>query len=406
MAYQLRTADPRSDEGLVALLDHAFQRPDRESRLVRTLSEHMPSFDPGLSLVASKDDRDVAFALFLPRRFRFRGCEVPLVISSPFCALPEVRGQGAGRFLLETGLAALGDRGIRGALVLGGSGFFQRNGYLGAFNLYTIDAQRELAAAGPSEAEWGGLTAEDIPELEALYAANYAGVTGSEVRTSAPIDWESSSEGAYTVVSRREGRPAAYLRFRVREKLAVMECGARDQAAVNDVRAFIRRLAEEHNRASVEVHLPPPHPVFRALFRAGCMAEGNSFHDEARLRITNWRGFLEDVAPSFGQALAMTKTKAVSLAIETPRGTETFGLEQAGKGPVEVTDQKAKLHLELPAGWAEPLMTGRLDWRDLYFAAGPGSKLREDFGRELLSLLFPSGTPMWTYSPVFEIADE
>jgi len=406
MAYQLRTADPRSDEGLTALLDTAFQRPDRESRLVRTLSEHMPSFDPGLSLVATEEGRDVAFALFLPRRFRFRGCEVPLVISSPFCALPEVRGQGAGRFLLETGLAALADRGIRGALVLGGSGFFQRNGYRGAFNLYTIDAQRELASDQPSDAEWSGLTAEDIPHLEALYAANYSGVTGSEVRTSAPIDWESSGGDAYTVVSRRDGQATAYLRFRVREKLAVMECGARDAAAVADVRAFIKRLAEEHNRPSVEVHLPPPHPVFRALFRAGCMAEGNSFHDEARLKITDWKGFLQDIAPSFGHALRMTSTKSVSFAIETPAGTKTFGLETANKRAVKVTAQKSKKHLVIPADWAEPLMTGRLDWRDLYFAAGPGSKLQKDFGRELLSLLFPSGTPMWTYSPIFEIADE
>ena len=27
-------------------------------------------------------------------------------------------------------------------------------------------------------------------------------------------------------------------------------------------------------------------------------------------------------------------------------------------------------------------------------------------GHDLIGMLFPPGTPMWTYSPVFEIADE
>lgn len=402
MAYQLRTADPNADPGLVALLDDAFQRPSCESQLVRALGKNMPSFDAGLSLIATKDGKDVAFALFLPRRFRFRGCEVPLVISSPFCTLPTERGKGAGHFLLEAGLAALADRGLRGAIVLGGSSFFARHGYQGAFNLYTLDAKRELAGDGPSDAEWGGLAAEDIPHLERIYANNYSEVTGSEVRSSSPIDWESSGHGAYTVVTRRGGEPVAYVRFRVRDKLAVMECGARDSAAVTDVRGFIRRLAEEHNRSTVEVHLPPPHPVFRALFQAGCMAEGNSFHDEARLRITDWKGFLEDTGSSFARVLEMAGLPAISLGLDG----ENWKLKSQGGESVEVSRGKTKRHIEVPEGWAEPLMTGRRDWRDLYFAAGPDAALQTDFGRELLSLLFPTGTPMWTYSPVFEIADE
>lgn len=410
MAHTLRTADPRSDESLAPLLDAAFQRPDRESLLVRRLASDFPTFDPGLSLVAQDDGRDVGYALFLPRRFRLRGCEVPLVISSPFCTLPDYRGGAVGSFLLETGLAALGDRGIRGALVLGGQEFFGRRGYVGAFNLYTIDARRDLleavveARAIPADATWRGLTAEDIPKLRAIYARNYAGVCGSELRSKLPVDWESAAEAAYTLVLERDGEPRGYLRFRVREVLAVMECGAADPAAVDDLLAFVARLAAEHGRPTVEVHVPPPHPLFRELFRAGCMAESNNFHDAALMRVTDWPGVLTDTGPSWARALDRAGLDGISLGI----AGETYGLEPDGSGTVEVTDREADHHLDLPDGWEVPMLTGRMDWRDLIFARGPVAERRllDRFGRVALSLLFPARTPMWTYSPIFEIADE
>lgn len=408
MAYQLRIADPRSDEQLPALLDGSFRRQGRESRLVRVLADNLPTFDPGLSLVATEEERDVAFALFLPRHFYIRGSEVPLVISSPVCALPEVRGKGAARFLLDTGLAALRDRSIAGAMVLGGSGFFSRLGYRGAFNLYTIDAQRKTLEgfAVHGDAAWGGLGPDDIPHLAKLYTSCYRTASGSEVRSLAPIDWESSGDSSFTVVHRREGVAVAYLRFRLREKLEIMECGALDAGAVDVVIGFIYRIAGEHNRSGAEVHLPPSHPVFRALFRAGCMAEGNNFHDEGRLLITDWQSFLTATGASFASALRRTNLDALSLGIETHVGRQDWTLERRSDGGLDVTPGRTDRHLDLPDGWAEPLMTGRLDWRDLEFELGGRGSLAPVFDREFLSLLFPPGTPMWTYSPVLEIAYE
>jgi len=410
MPYSLRTADPKSDPALAPLLDAAFQRPDRESRLVHELAHHFPTFDPGLSLVAQDEGADRGFALFLPRRFRLRGCEVPLVISSPFCTLPDTRGQAVGSFLLDTGLAALKDRGIRGAVVLGGQEFFSKRGYVGAFNLYTIDARRDLLEAVVAERglgdrdTWRGLTAEDIPKLRAIYARNYSGVCGSEIRSELPIDWESSGEAAYTLVLEQAGAVRGYLRFRVREVLAVMECGAADPAAVGALMAFLARLAAEHNRPTVEVHVPPPHPLFRELFRTGCMAEGNNFHDAALMRVVDWPGILADTGASWARGMDLAGLDAVSLGI----AGACHRLTPDGEGGVTVDEDRADKHLDLPTGWEVPMLTGRMDWRDLIFAGGEENEreLLDTFGREALSLLFPARTPMWTYSPVFEIADE
>jgi predicted N-acetyltransferase YhbS len=411
MGFSLRTATPGTDATLAPLLDAAFQRPNRESKLIAQLSESYPAFDPGLSLVASEGERDLGYALFLPRSIRMRGCSIPIAVSSPFCTLPEARGTGVGKFLLETGLGALKDRGLRGAIVLGGQSFFKNHGYQGAFNLYTCDARRELLPSGDT-GEWGGLTAEDIPNLLSIYAANYSGVCGAEIRTSAPLDWESNSEATYTLVRRREGVAVAYLRFRVRDTLAVMECGATDSEAVMSLMSFLKRLATEHNRPTIEVYVPPAHPVFRALFRAGCMAEANNFHDEALLRIVDWKGLLEDTAPSWERALRLASLPEVSLGIEgtnyllrRPEESSTHPKDDVG---LEVLEGRSNLHLTLPESWAAPLMTGRLDWHDLTFAAQgtAGAAELDACGRDFLGMLFPMGTPMWTYSPVFEIADE
>jgi predicted N-acetyltransferase YhbS len=414
MGYRLRTADPLTDTSLSPLLDAAFQRPNRESRLVTQLAAGFPTFDPGLSLVAGSEDRELGYALFLPRQLRIRGCSVSLAISSPFCTLPDSRGSGVGSFLLEAGLVAIQDRGMRGALVLGGQEFFKRHGYHGAFNLYTCDARRELLPTpDPAQAqEWVGLSAPDIPHLRRIFAANYSGTNGTELRTGAALDWESNADAAYTLVRHRKGEVVAYLRFRVRDTLSVMECGAQDTEAVTSLMAFLRRLAEEHGRGTIEVHVPPPHPLFRALFRAGCMAEANNFHDEALLRVVDWKGLLEDTGPSWSRALHYSRNEEVSLGIEG----QDFCLRRVGKASAKLDEEagitvvkgRADLHIELPKDWSTPLITGRLDWRDLFFAAQNTKMIAalEECGRDFVSMLFPISTPMWTYSPVFEIADE
>ena len=402
MAYTLRTASPTADASLAPLLDAAFGRANRESKLVTQLATGYPAFDPGLSLVATADGRDLGYGLFLPRGFRIRGCDVSMAISAPFGTVADARGKGVGTFLLETGLGALKDRGMRGAVALGGQDFFRRQGYESAFNLYTCDARRDLLPKQEA-GDWGGLTGEDIPHLMRLFASNYRGVSGSELRTNAALDWESSAVAAYTLVQRRHNEAVAYVRFRVRDTLAVKECGAKDPAAVTSLLAFLRRLAEEHNRPNIEVHVPPPHPVFRALFRRGCMAEGNNFHDAVMLRIVDWQGLFQDTAASWLRPMELCKQDELSLGIEGVN----YQLKRTDSG-LEVSEAKSEFHIELPTGWAAPLLTGRLDWRDLHFETGGefGGQTMDSLGCDLLGMLFPPGTPMWTYAPIFEVADE
>ena len=298
MSPTLRTASPQGDPELASLIDACFERAGHESRLAQALSEGCPTYDPGLALLAEDEGGPLGWALFLPRRLRLRGCWLPLCVSAPFGVLPARRGEGGGRFLAQAGAQAQRDRGILGAVVLGNPGFFERHGYYPAFDCYGVVVGREeLADIAPTEG-WRGLRAEDIPGLDAMYRSNHAAGDGTEERTHAAVDWESSAPEAYSLVHESEGVVDAYLRFRVRAELEVRECGATSQAGVGAVLGFLRQLLDEHGRAQLVVHAPPAHPVARALFHRGAMMEANNFRGAALLAVHDWPAVLRACAPA------------------------------------------------------------------------------------------------------------
>jgi len=403
MSLSLRTASPLEDPGLGPFLDSCFERPARESRLAHALASECPTYDPGLALLAELNGEPAGWALFLPRRFRIRGTWLSLSVSSPFGVLPEARGKGVGRFLVEAGTQALRDRGMRGAVVLGAPHFFSHFGYHPAFDLYSMEVRREDLPEEGSTEGWRALRGDDIRALSELYLQCYGVSDGTEERSIAPLDWESIGPDAHSLVLEQDGQVVAYLRFRVRERLQVRECGARTPAGVHSVLGFLRRLLDEHVRGELEVHVPPTHPVARGLHHRGATCEGNNFNGAALLAIHDWAGVFTDTAPAWEQALAGGKCHAISLGID---GKQVRLALRKGKLVVGEGAQK-DAHLWIPTGWGPALLTGQRDHRDLAFdpAVWENSTLGEA-GWALVSRLFPGGHPVWSYSPVFELADD
>jgi predicted N-acetyltransferase YhbS len=403
LTLSLRTASPPADASVVPLLDACFQRAARESRLVQVLAADCPSYDPGMALLAENDSGPLGWALFLPREMSLRGSWVPCAVSAPFGVLPAERRRGVGRFLCEAGAQALHDRGIRAVAVLGSPSFFASQGYAPAFDLYTVIARGEdLPPAGDTSA-WRGLRAEDIPHLRAMHFSNYAGVDGTEHRTEAPMDWESSIPSAFTLVLPGEGGPEAYLRFRIGRALEIRECAARSDAGIDGVLRFLHRILEEHQSPVAEVHVPPPHPIARELYHRGNTVRRSNFRGSAMLRVLDWRGLLEDTSESWADALRGTGQEELSLELDgSPLRLSLEG------GALAVSEERSRsCHVFIPPCWGPPLLTGMRTHRDLLESAEvqARSRLGPD-GSALLRRLFPGGSPMWTYSPVFEIADD
>jgi hypothetical protein len=121
------------------------------------------------------------------------------------------------------------------------------------------------------------------------------------------------------------------------------------------------------------------------------------------MKVVDWPGLWRDIAASTVAALERCRRPSISLGIDgaiqrltAKRGRLVVG---AGRDPHR--------HVDVPPGWAAGLVTGQRGAVDLLFDARvrERSRLFEE-SIALLEALFPLGTPMWTYAPVFEIADE
>ena len=401
MDLSLHTGSPQADPTIPAFLDAAFERPEQESRLVRELASNSPAFDPSLALLAKRDGRAVGWALYLPRRVRLRGSWVPLAISSPFVTAPDERRSGVAKFLLEAGFAALLERGMRGALVIGGAPFFQRFGYAPAFNLYGLSARREDL---PSERVpgWRGLQGDDLEQLQELFERSYREVDGCERRELAAHEWEAAIPHSHSLVWIHEGRREAYLRFRVRHAIELRECGVAGPRGVHAVLCFLGQLLDEHGRAQMEAHLPPCHPVARSLFHAGALEQASNFDGEALLCVLDWRGLVADTAPGLESAVRAGGGQPLSVEL----GGEVLRLEPEGLAARVGDERVAGRHLWTPPEWGPALFTGQRNWHDLALdqRVARNSDLAEE-AWDTVRQVFGPRTPMWTYAPIFEVAD-
>lgn len=389
MDLSLRVATPLQEPALLGLIDACFERVGRESALAHALAQGDPHFDPGLSLVGEIDGRAAGYALFLPRRIQLCGTFVPLAVLSPFATLPEARKRGLGNFLLRTGFQALRDRGLCGMVALGPHAFFARHGFAPAFNLYTTEA-RLVDLPEPDATTWRGLRGDDLVALRALMHASYAGVAGAEERSIAALDWESPIENGHTLVLERDRAPRAYLHFRTRGELEVRECAAATPQDVQSLLAFVARLAREHGRTRVDLHLPPQHAVARALFHRGAPQVASNFRGAAMLCVTDWKALFAATSAHWLAALRACAATDASIGIDG----DTWRLRRSGDALVVDQARVDARHVELPQGLAPGFVTGQRGWRDL------------DAQTALARALFPGGTPMWSYSPVFGLADE
>ena len=398
MSVTIRTIHPSEEPGLSALLDTAFERPERESRFVELLAKHHPNFDPGLSLLAEVDGQAAGYALFLPRELTIRGVQVSLAIAAPLGVLQQFRGREIGRLLITTGLSALKDRGMRGAITIGAADYYGALGFASAFDLHAVQARPEHLPPADPDAVWRAITGEDLEALCRLQKESYEHASGTETRLCSPIDWEGQAPGSYSLALGPLGDPRAYLRFRVRRELEIMECCANDSESVHAILAFVHQLMSEHARPLALLHVPPETRTSTTLLHLGGLLEHSTFDGGCMLAITDLSGLLADLAPWWAPILG---TNSFSIGASG----QSYHLDKGPAGP-RVTSHRAKHHLEVPSPALPGLLTGQRSARELLFdpVVRHQSELSAE-GEALACRLFPRAPAMWTYSPAFELVD-
>lgn len=403
MSIALRPLERTGDPPAERVLEAAFHRPDREARLVRELARAHPEFDPALALVAERGGRAQGCALLLPRRIRVRGAVLPFVLVGPLGVDPGARGEGVGGELLRATLAGASRRGALGALALGAPEFFAPHGFAPAFDHWALRVPTEILPTAQADGPWRGLVGEDLPHLPELHAHSYRGVSCSELRSTGALDWESMAPRAHTLVHPGPDRPLAYLRFRVREELELLECGARDELGIAAVLAMLRRLCREHARLTLFARLPEPHPVARALFRRGALQERSNLGGAGMLAVLDWPATLTALSPAWTPALVGFARPALSIGI----GERSWRLELTSEGPRVHAGREVGAHLALEPDQAPALLTGSRGFEELLEEGDVRSRseLTPELCRRLAAHLGPHPSA-WGYAPSFELADD
>ena len=101
---------------------------DKEAHLVADMLGD-PTAEPRLSLLASKNGRDVGHILFTA--VTLVGAEAPVTASilAPLAVVPEAQAQGVGGTLITEGLRLLKASGVGLVFVLGHPGYYPRHGF-------------------------------------------------------------------------------------------------------------------------------------------------------------------------------------------------------------------------------------------------------------------------------------
>jgi predicted N-acetyltransferase YhbS len=124
LSWNTRVETPSDIQTLRSLTRDAFGRQYE----VDFLDAHRASpaaWIPGLSFVATVDDRPIAYALLT----RCYVADVPVLSLGPVAVLPAYQRQGAGGAAIEAALATARDRGERAVVVLGHDTYYPRFGF-------------------------------------------------------------------------------------------------------------------------------------------------------------------------------------------------------------------------------------------------------------------------------------
>lgn len=128
MSLAIRAERVGDEAAIAALIGEAFETAPHssgtEAKIVAGLRD---SAALTVSLVAEADRELVGHLAFSP--VTIDGAELGWFGLGPIAVMPARQGQGIGAALIETGLAALRDRGAHGCVVLGDPDYYARFGF-------------------------------------------------------------------------------------------------------------------------------------------------------------------------------------------------------------------------------------------------------------------------------------
>ncbi len=237
---EFRTMRPSEFDDWTALCAGGFDMPPDE------FHDHYvtdPNADPEGIFVAVDDGRMVSSVRVFDRRVYIRRTEVKCGCIGEVCTLPEYRGRGLNKRLLELAVGYMLDHGMPISQLFTGS-----NDYYAKMGWFTVPMRfgaMTLAAKKSDGMTLDDVTSEDVPKLEKLhrsYADKFDGVIVREgMGEKYWLDWMKRNPGRRAVV-RKRGRRVAYIDYESRGDMMVLREYLGDNESI--IAVFCHAMAE------------------------------------------------------------------------------------------------------------------------------------------------------------------
>lgn len=357
-------------EAVYQTLLHVFHGPDRESFL-GALGD--PSYQPSQRLLVKVDGRIVSHVHLTEREVRYgSGATVPLNGVMWVGTLPEYRGLGFAQNLMrladdrarETGFALQ-------ALTTSMPRFYRPLGW-GICGRATTGQilSRNLPQASDGIIEGKGgfwhvrpWRQVELNDLMALYDLQYAGTTGTVVRSEDYWRWMIGRRYAHVIWVACQGETVRGYAFVKDHRILEIASHPSHPQALKALLGRVRAEALERAYPEVIVHAPPDHPVLDSFRTLGKVIDQDEHDGTASMyHVPNIDQFLSAILPELsrraGEAGAALPLE-LGLTVDDRRWL--LHIEASAAGSRVEPDKLSRRHLTLSAATFVRLLLGHID---------------------------------------------
>lgn len=298
------------------------------------------------------------------------------------------RHKGVARALISDTLEYMRGHGYHVAMLFGIPNFYHRFGFVTTLADYavvvdTLEACREKPANGRTRTVKPG----DIKTVQKIHSDGEKDVACSLVRTAAHMtnrwDWWKDAQ----VVMNAKGRVEGYYLARIRKRAyEVIEVGAENAGAANEIVAHCGREAMREGLGQIRFLVPAAHPFAHRLLLRDSTHEMKVVHGEGgMMAFVNLPECLENVIPEWESELERLSLHAGRTEVTLVVDRQPYRV-RANYGAFDITPQAGKNKVGMTSAELMHLLTG---YRHLPEFLDSTRRIIDADGHTLLSALFP-----------------
>ena len=389
-----KSADPGEYDEVREIVKAAFEHPDLELALVKTITNDDPNFHKGDLRIVRDNGKAVSMMLIIRKTLRIGEALVNGAIVAPVATHPSYGRRGYCSAVMRDALEYMKTEGFDITILWGHPWLYTHYGYSPSM----LSAKLVIDAKSPKQSgEYGRtirpLRETDLDQVARIYNSNTRRTSCTEVRSPNLGEWIVKDTIKFEVITNQAGIISGYLVFGTDwGRPSVLEVGTIDDETSETI---LNRILEEIAKKGLkEIMCPvsPDHPFARYAFWHDAEIRVNRGKGAGMARVLNLASILEKMSEEFERRLHYSELHYIdhSLTIATEESSAVIDIR--GDNVTLETGLESDYRIDLPLDCLNPLITGYRGIREVLNDPRVKVKGGEEATR-ILEVLFPTGHP-------------